>query len=109
MSVIPAPQAQWALDSTVSGILSIARGFIQAATSDNVQMLALLACEQFGTTLPINTMTRIKVEKLARRSGSKSLGFVKSLVGFSAGDSADVLSRSDGGVRFLCFAAILVS
>ena len=109
MSVIPAPQAQWALDNTAGGILSLARGFIQAATTDNVQMLALLACEQFGSTLPINTTTRIKVELLARRSDSKSLSFLKSMVGFSAGDSADVLSRSDGGVRFLSFAAILVS
>ena len=109
MSLLPPPQAQWSLDNTAGGLLSLTRGFIQAATSDNVQPLALLACEQYGTTLPINTTTRIKVEKLARQNHSRPLSFLKFQVGFSAGDAADVLSRSDGGVRFLCLASILVS
>ena len=109
MSLVAAPQTQWSLDNSAGGLISLARGLIQAATSDNVQMLALLACEQFGTTLPINTTTRVKVELLARQSRSRSLNFLKPQVGFSSGDSADVLSRSDGGVRFLCLASILVS
>ena len=85
------------------------RGLIQAATSDNIQILALQVCEQFGTTLPICSSTRQKVEKMARQKHGQLLRFMKAQAGFSAGDSADILSRTDGGVRFLCFAAILVS
>ena len=53
--------------------------------------------------------TRIKVEQLARRKHSRPLKFMKSQVGFSAGDTADVVSETNGGIRFLCFAAILLS
>ena len=71
------------------------RGLMQAATTDNVQPLALHACEQLGTTLPIlNTTTRIKIEKLAGRKHSQPLSFVKTQVGFRAGDSADMLSKN---------------
>lgn len=90
--------------------MSIMRGLVQAATSDNVQPLALHACEQLGTTLPIhNTATRIKIEQLAGRKHSQPLSFVKAQVGFRAGDSADMLAKTDGGLSFLCLAAILVS
>ena len=34
---------------------------------------------------------------------------MQSHVGFSAGDTADVLSKINRGIRFLCFAAILLS
>lgn len=85
------------------------KGLIQAATSDNVQPLALQACEQFGTILPVlNNATRIKIEQLARRKRNKPLTFMKAQVGFCAGDSADFLARTDGGLSFLCLAAILL-
>jgi hypothetical protein len=38
-------QAQWSLDQTVGSALAVARGIFQAATNDNVQPLAILACE----------------------------------------------------------------
>ena len=86
------------------------RGLIQAATSDNVQPLALYACEQLGTILPLlNTATKIKIERLARRKQNQPLSFVKVQVGFRAGDSADMLAKTDSGLSFLCLAAILVS
>lgn len=34
---------------------------------------------------------------------------MKARVGYFAGDSADVLSQTNGGMRFLCFAAIILS
>ncbi len=49
------------------------------------------------------------MEQLARQNKSQVLTFIQAQVGYSSGDSADVLSRTGGGVRFLCFAAILVS
>ncbi|KAL6408928.1 uncharacterized protein AUP68_07876 [Ilyonectria robusta] len=36
---------QWGLETTANGGLSFSRGLIQAATTDNVQPIALIACE----------------------------------------------------------------
>src|SRR5450432_4167983 len=100
---------QWSLDNTSVNTLSIGRGLIQAITGDNIQPLALLACEKFGTTLPVCIETSLKAERLARRSHSSTANFLKVQVGYSAGDAAYYLSNSDGGVRFLCLAAALCS
>jgi hypothetical protein len=104
-----APQLQWSIDNTAGSIWQVGRSLIQAATSDNIQPLALLACESFGATLPVSPITRIKVEKLSRQCHSEVLSFAKAQIGYRPGDSADILSRTDGGVRFLCFTAILSS
>lgn len=110
MSLSVSSQFQWSVDQTAGGAASIMKGLIQAASSDNVQPLALHACEQLGMTLPIlNTTTRIKIEQLAGRKHNQPLSFVKAQVGFRAGDSADMLAKTDGGLSFLCLAAILVS
>jgi len=97
MALGPNLQLQWSLDNSAGSIFSIGRGLIQAASSDNVQILALLACERFSTTLPVRTTTWIKVEQLARQSKSQVLIIIQAQVGYSNGDSADVLSRSDWG------------
>lgn len=110
MSLSVSSQFQWSVDQTAGGAISIMRGLIQAASSDNVQPLALHACEQLGTILPVlNTTTRIKIEQLAGRKHNQPLSFVKAQVGFRTGDSADMLAKTDGGLSFLCLAAILVS
>lgn len=44
---------QWALNETSDSAIKVARGVLQAATNDNVQPLALLAAEAFGSTLAI--------------------------------------------------------
>ncbi|CAD6582370.1 MAG: hypothetical protein ASARMPREDX12_000918 [Alectoria sarmentosa] len=109
MSLNLSSQLQWSVDQTAGGVMSGIKGLIQAATTDNVQPLALQACEQFGTILPVlNNATRIKIEQLARRKRNKPLSFMKAQVGFCAGDSADFLARTDGGLSFLCLAAILL-
>lgn len=104
---LDAPQLQWSLDKSAGSLLSLGRGFVEAATSDNVQLLALLTCESYGATLPVAPITRLKIEKLARRNDSQPLSFIKAQIGWRAGDAADVLSRADGGIRFLCLAALL--
>ncbi|KAL9107952.1 MAG: hypothetical protein Q9187_008358 [Circinaria calcarea] len=100
---------QWSLNETSATTLTVARGLVKAATSDDVQPLALRACEQFGTTLPMTAEIRLKMETIARKRHSTMLDFIKCQVGYSEGDSADYLSRTDGGVRFLGFAATLYS
>ena len=47
------PTLVWSLDSTTTKTISVAKDVLHAATSDNVQPLALIACEKFGATLAI--------------------------------------------------------
>ena len=102
--------AQWALDVTVGSTLSVTMGLIKAASSDNIQALALLACEAFGSTLAICPETCIKVERIAgMHHQSVVVKFLKSQVGYSSGDSGAQLSLSTAGVRFLALSAALCS
>jgi hypothetical protein len=81
---------------------------LEAATSDNISPVALKCCESFGSLLPLCTPTRYKIEQLARRNHtSHVLNFIKAQIGYKKGDSVEILSRSDAGVRFLCLAATL--
>ncbi|KAI9719721.1 MAG: hypothetical protein M1812_003209 [Candelaria pacifica] len=99
---------RWSLNQSEGGALKIAQGLIKAASSDNVQAGALMACESFGMTLPICTATRLKMERLAKRANpSHVLRFIKATVGYIAGDCTDFLSNNEGGVRFLSLAAAL--
>lgn len=108
MAHIPPTQSVWAISDTASDALTISRGIMEAATSDNINPLALINCESFGATLPLSIETRVKIEQLARRSGSSHvIKFIQAQVGWKKGDSVELLSRSDGGIRFLCLAATL--
>lgn len=83
---------------------------MRAATSDNVQPLALIACEKFGATLAMCPETNKKMEDLIIKvSGPKHVRFMGAQIGYSANDSATQLSRSLAGVQFLGLAAVLTS
>ena len=99
---------QWGLDSTANGALSVTRGLVMAATSDNVQILALLACEKFGGTLPISSMTLQKIAAVLIPRDPAPVAFLKATVGFLPNDSAAQLGKSAAGARFLAFAAALI-
>ena len=104
------PTAVWSLDHTASSTLSIAKDVIRAATTDNVQALALVACEKFGATLAMCPETNKKIEDLIRKvSGPKLVKFMSAQIGYSANDCATQLSQSLAGVQFLGLAAALVS
>ena len=104
------PTAVWSLDHTASSTLSIAKGVIRAATTDNVQPLALVACEKFGATLAMCPETNKKIEDLIIKvSGPKLVKFISAQIGYSANDCAAQLSQSLAGVQFLGLAAALVS
>ena len=99
----------WALHETTNGMLTVAKGVLTAATSDNIQPLALLAAEAFGNTLAICQQTQLLVEKEARKQHtSYVVKFLKAKIGYSAHDSAIQLSSSNAGVRFLSLAAALL-
>ena len=83
---------------------------IRAATTDNVQALALVACEKFGATLAMCPETNKKIEDLIIKvSGPRLVRFISAHIGYSANDCATQLSQSLAGVQFLGLAAALVS
>lgn len=103
-------QLQWELGRAADTTLSVARGIIRAATSDNVQALALLACEKFGATLAMCPETCSKIEKLVKKSRTSAvLKFLPVAIGYSANDCASELARSLAGIQFLALAAALVT
>jgi hypothetical protein len=57
---------QWSLQETTSSALSVARGVMRAATSDNIQALALLACERFGATLALRRRNKWPIYGVGR-------------------------------------------
>jgi len=108
MSSVPA--TQWALDRTAGGAYTVSRGFLEAATADNVQTTALLACEAFGTTVAMSPESCTKAELLCSQTGqSAMLTFAKAQIGYRKGDSGWYLSRNNAGVRFLGLAAALTT
>jgi hypothetical protein len=105
---IPATSSSWAISDTANKTVTFATGMLEAATSDNIHPVTLKCCESFGSLLPLCIETRVKVEQLARRNHtSHVLNFIKAQIGYRKGDSVELLSRSDSGIRFLCFAATL--
>ncbi|OBT65410.1 hypothetical protein VE03_06101 [Pseudogymnoascus sp. 23342-1-I1] len=103
-------QVQWSLDSTSSSALSISRGLLQAATGDNVQPLALLACEKFGSIIAMCQETCRKIEGSVLPTPSPAiLHFIQGTVGYSRDDCATHLGKSLAGVQFLGLAAALVT
>jgi hypothetical protein len=106
------PLLQWELNKSVDSSLPVARGVIQASTSDNVQTLALLACERFGATLAICPETCRKVEAHIIRlqtPTSAAVNFLSSVIGYSKDDCASQLARSLAGVQFIGLATVLVT
>ena len=100
----------WSLGSAASTTIAVFKDVMRAATSDNVQPLALISCEKFGATLAMCPETNKKMEDLIIKvSGPKYLRFMSAQIGYSANDSATQLSRSLAGVQFLGLAAALVS
>ncbi|MCJ1476633.1 GET complex subunit get1 [Lambiella insularis] len=101
---------QWTLDQTVDHFIKVGTDVLLTATRDNVQLIALLACERFGATLAICPATRSKIERLLQsQTGNVVVGFLKTKIGFPTGDSANQLAQSLAGVNFLALAAALVS
>lgn len=98
----------WALQETANSTISVAKGLIKAASSDNIQALALLACKAFGVTLAICPETCLKVERIAgMHHRSATVKFLKAQIGYSSGDPAAHLALDASGVRFLGLAVTL--
>jgi hypothetical protein len=100
--------AQWSLDRTSNDLIGVARGVLEAATTDNVQALALLACESFGASVAMSAESCYKAYLLCNRSHESAvLSFLKAQIGYRKGDCGWQLAQSDAGLRFLGLAACL--
>lgn len=109
-STVMALQAQWSLDATSNSVFSISRGLLQAATSDNVQPLAILACVKFGGTIAMCQETCRKIEGSVLPTPPPAfVHFIQGTVGYSRDDCATHLGKSMAGVQFLGLAAALVT
>jgi len=109
MSLQPV-QAQWSLDTTSTSVLSVARGVLHAATSDNVQPLAIIACERFGNTIAMSQETCRKMEVAVLPTPKPAtVQFLRGVVGYSPNDCATQLGKSLAGVQFLGLASALVN
>ncbi|KAK6386135.1 hypothetical protein LTS17_001710 [Exophiala oligosperma] len=101
--------ASWNLQQSSESILSFAQGMLTAATSDNIQPLAILVAEAFGNTLAICQQTQMLVEKEAsKRHVSHVVKFLHAKIGYAANDSASQLSLTSAGVRFMSLVAALL-
>ena len=101
---------QWTLNETSDHFLKVGKDLVHAATSDSVQPIALLACEQFGATIAICPHTRTKIERLIKSQTSHVIvEYLKAKVDFAKDGSIVQLSRSLAGVNFLALASALVS
>ncbi|KAK8109181.1 hypothetical protein PG984_014982 [Apiospora sp. TS-2023a] len=86
-------QAQWDLEATSMDVLSVARGVLIAATSDNVQPLAIMSCERFGNTIAM---------------GHPACDHVKNYI-LPTPDHEIVKFLKAAGVQFLALATSLLS
>ncbi|KAF5672510.1 hypothetical protein FHETE_3644 [Fusarium heterosporum] len=106
MSIQPA----WNLDTTSTSTIQVAKGILHAATTDNVQPLCIMACEQFGNTLAISPHTLRKIEhSVLPTPQSAVLAFLKGSVGYSKNDCVSYLGKSQAGVQFLALASTLIT
>lgn len=103
--------AQWSLDVTANSALSVSRGIIHAATSDNIQPLALLACEKFGCTIAMchETCRKIETSVLPTDKPAPIQFLLQGVVGYSRNDCATQLGTTTSGIQFLGLAAALVT
>lgn len=103
-------QAQWSIDQTSQSVVGVTRGLLKAATTDNVQVLAILACESFGATLAICPETCRRIERYVVPTPEPAvLHFIKVTVGYATNDCVSQLSTSLAGIQFLGLAAALVT
>ncbi|KAL8747794.1 MAG: hypothetical protein Q9190_000366 [Brigantiaea leucoxantha] len=101
-------QLQWNLDRTVQHSLNLAVEFVTIATQDNIQPIALLACERFGTALPISRQTRSLVERKTRLPQEPLLiRFAKVVIKKAGGEALGRLCGNVAGLSFLALAAAI--
>ena len=104
------PQLQWDIWSTSTSAIEVGRGVLHAATTDNVQVLAIVACERFGNTIAMSRDAVLKIQKSVVPAPLPALlNFVNVSIGYSAGDCAALLGQNIAGLQFLALAAALVT
>ncbi|KAI5460296.1 hypothetical protein BGZ63DRAFT_245176 [Mariannaea sp. PMI_226] len=100
-------QVQWSLNSLANW--DFVQRIVNAASTDNVQVQAIVACQEVGVNLAIGADIMRKVTQVMIPSPQPTpVKFIRASIGFSPNDSATQLATSLDGVRFLALAAALV-
>ena len=103
-------QLQWGLDKTTADAMDVLGGLIHAATSDNVQFGAILACQRFGNTLAMSPQAIRRVEETVVPTPPPAvLQFLQLRVGYAPNGCVTQLSQNPSGLRFLALVCALVS
>ena len=97
------------LDKSTEVTLSFLTDCVRAATQDDVQVSAIVACENFGTTLAISPDTRRKLETVFdAKSDTTIVKFLKCRIGYTGNETLHLFRQSIGGVNFLALIAALL-
>ncbi|SPJ78063.1 uncharacterized protein FTOL_06452 [Fusarium torulosum] len=100
-------QAKWKINKSDQELL--AKQVLVVAARDNVQAVALIACQQFGSTIYICDETTSKVATdIVATPQPDTILFLKASVGYRSFDSTTWLGESVEGLRFLGLAAALI-
>ena len=103
-------QLQWNLDRTIDRGIDVAVDLIRVAHSDNVQLIALMACESFGATLPICRQTQSLIgDEYKIGTEPTVLQYIKALIVPAGGQTLRRLTSTMAGLNFLALATSLIS
>lgn len=89
---------QWSIDTTAKSVITLSAGLLAATLSDDVQPLAVIACERYGATLAMCSETCAKVERLAKRKRTSHVfASIGVKIGFAPNDVSDQLASNEAG------------
>ncbi|KAK3385896.1 hypothetical protein B0H63DRAFT_449894 [Podospora didyma] len=91
-------------------MFGLAHGILMAASSDNVQPLAILACQAFGATIAMSQETCLRIEmSVIKKPKPAVIKFLQVTVGYAANDCCQHFGQTKAGVQFLALAVMLTS
>ncbi|KAL3952383.1 hypothetical protein ACCO45_012326 [Purpureocillium lilacinum] len=113
------PHIEWVLERWTVNPLAISKdpvfgvlvfNFYRAATRDDVQSQALLACRQFGATLAMGLDTcNLVQEEILPTPSPTTIKLLSVMIGYYKDDAVRALGEDHAGIRFLGLACALVT
>lgn len=83
---------------------------MRAITSDNIQLLPILACQKFGATLAISPEALADVRKrVLKAPNHRVVKYLKILIGWNLDNTVSIIGGTHAGVRFLGLVSTLTS
>lgn len=103
-------QLQWGMESTTFTTYDAVTKLMRAASSDNVQPQAIIACVGLGATLAICPITIAKVQStVCPKLEPVIISLLNVTIGYAKGDTISEMNKSEAGLRFLALASALAT